>query len=131
LTSDDTYFNGIYGTLKMIPNNSLDVYLLQLTSGTSAAATTYTLGARLKGDVAGLDYTVELPYQFGEASPTSDISAWAFAAKVGYTIPAPMKIRVGAEYDYATGQDSGSPALIPPLLTSSSRPTTCTSVSAT
>ena len=103
---DDTYFNGVYATLKqLVPNNTLDVYLLQLTSGTSDSATTYTLGARLKGAVAGVDYTVELPYQFGEATSTTDISAWAFAAKVGYTLPTPMKIRVGAEYDLATGQD--------------------------
>ena len=50
----------------------------------------------------------ELPFQFGEEGTLaggSDISAWAFAAKAGYTLPTPMKIRVGAEYDFATGQD--------------------------
>ena len=105
-TNDDTYFNGVYATLKqIIPNNTLDVYLLHLTSGTSDADTTYTLGARLKGAVAGVDYTVELPYQFGDDSTGVDISAWALAVKAGYTLPTPMKIRVGAEYDLATGQD--------------------------
>ncbi len=108
--NDDTYFSGIYATLKqLIPNNTLDVYLLDLTSNNSAAATTYTLGARLKGAAAGVDYTVEIPYQFGDAAGgTADVSAWAFAAKAGYTLPTPMKIRVGAEYDFATGQDSSA-----------------------
>jgi len=108
-TGDDTYFSGVYATLKqLIPNNTLDVYLLNLNSGTSEAANIYTIGARVKGAAAGVDYTVELPFQFGEEGTLaggSDISAWAFAAKAGYTLPTPMKIRVGAEYDFATGQD--------------------------
>lgn len=104
--NDDTYFSGVYATLKQIvPNNTLDVYLLQLTSGASDMDTTYTIGARLKGAAAGVDYTVELPYQFGDDSTGVDISAWALAVKAGYTLPTPMKIRVGAEYDLATGQD--------------------------
>lgn len=104
--NDDTYLHGVYATLKqLIPNNTLDVYVFDLTSGVSTADTTYTIGARLKGAAAGVDYTVELPYQFGDDSTGVDISAWAFAAKVGYTLPTPMKIRVGAEYDLATGQD--------------------------
>lgn len=104
--NDDTYLNGVYATLKqVVPNNTLDVYLLQLTSGTSDADTTYTVGARLKGAAAGVDYTVEVPFQFGTDADDDDISAWAFAVKAGYTIPTPMKIRVGAEYDFATGQD--------------------------
>ncbi|MDP2688661.1 MAG: alginate export family protein [Deltaproteobacteria bacterium] len=106
-TNDDTYFNGVYATLKqLVPNNTVDAYLFHQTDGT--ALTRYTLGARVKGALAGVDYTVELPYQFGEASDTVDISAWALAVKAGYTLPTPMKIRVGAEYDFATGDEAGS-----------------------
>lgn len=130
VTNDDTYFNGVYATLKqLVPNNSLDVYLLQLTNGSSEAisylelpsaigANTYTLGARLKGAAAGVDYTGEFAYQFGDFCSASSVScaaigatedvginAFAFAVKAGYTLPTPMKIRVGAEYDFATGQD--------------------------
>jgi hypothetical protein len=104
--NDDRYFNGVYATLKqIIPDNTLDVYFLQLNNGSTAVTPNnlYTIGARLKGMVAGIDYTVELPYQFGDFSPTVETSAWAFAAKAGYTLPTPMKIRVGAEYDFATG----------------------------
>ena len=105
--NDDSTFSGVYATLKqLVPNNTLDVYLLQNTSGTSLSETRYTVGARLKGAVAGVDYTVEIPYQFGEASTTQDISAYAFAVKAGYTLPTPMNVRIGAEYDYATGNDT-------------------------
>lgn len=110
-TNDDTTFTGVYAKLgNLIPNNSLDLYALYNHRGTTAVTPGekfYTLGARLAGSAAGLDYTVELPYQFGEASDTVDIKAWALAAKVGYTIPgAPMNLRIGAEYDFATGADA-------------------------
>ncbi|HBG45360.1 MAG TPA: hypothetical protein DDW94_00045 [Deltaproteobacteria bacterium] len=106
-TTHDTTLTGVYATLgKVIPNNSLDVYVLHQTDAVDL--TRYTIGARVKGAVAGVDYTVELPYQTGETSGTVDISAWAFAAKAGYTLPTPMKIRVGAEYDFASGDEADS-----------------------
>jgi hypothetical protein len=106
---DDTTFHGIYATLKqLVPNNTLDVYFLNLNGNSSAVNNLYTVGARLKGAVAGVDYTAEVPFQFGDASNGADISAYAFAVKAGYTLPTPMKIRVGAEYDYASGQDDAA-----------------------
>ncbi|WKZ32002.1 MAG: alginate export family protein [Thermodesulfobacteriota bacterium] len=111
-TNDDTTLNGIYATLgQIIPNNTLDVYLLNVhngggTWGAAIGDDVYTVGARLAGSAAGLDYTVEFPYQFGDNATGNDIKAWALAAKAGYTIPgAPMNLRVGAEFDYATGDD--------------------------
>lgn len=101
----DQSFNGVYATLKqLVPNNTLDVYFLHNNDG--AMMTRYTLGARLKGAVSGIDYTAELPYQFGENTTTQDISAWALAVKAGYTLPTPMNVRIGVEYDYATGNDT-------------------------
>ncbi|CAG1065052.1 hypothetical protein BAC1_00628 [uncultured bacterium] len=106
-SNDDTSLHGIYATLKqLVPNNTLDVYFLNLTSGLSTANNLYTVGARLKGAAAGVDYTVELPFQFGDSAAGGDISAYAFAAKAGYTLPTPMKIRVGAEFDYGSGDDN-------------------------
>lgn len=123
---NDQDFYGVYATTKVIPNNTLDLYALLLRDGNTGAFISnnttlagtidqpqnlYTVGARLKGAAAGLDYTVEVPFQFGEIHTTSssyDISAYAFAAKVGYTLPTPVKIRVGAEYDYATGDGDAS-----------------------
>ncbi len=126
----DTNFNGIYATVKAIPDNVIDVYFLQLKDSNSAAglspfgfgstignttltgtsltepAKLYTYGARIKGAAAGLDYTVELPIQRGTITTNTkdyDIKAYAFAAKLGYNLPTPIKARVGAEYDYASG----------------------------
>lgn len=117
---NDQDFYGIYATTNKIPNNSLDVYVLWLRDGSQTAfgnnGTTitgsiesqnlYTIGARLKGSAAGVDYTVELPFQKGAIKTSTQdnkISAWAFAAKAGYTLPTPVKIRLGAEYDFASG----------------------------
>lgn len=71
-----------------------------------------TFGVRVKGAVSGLDYTAELPVQRGTISTNKkeyNIKAYAFAAKLGYNLPTPMKARVGAEYDYASGdKDAGT-----------------------
>ena len=105
--NDDSDFNGIYATLKqVIPNNTLDVYLLHQTDNSNL--TRYTAGARLKGAAAGVDYTVELPFQTGEETATTDISAWALAVKAGYTLPTAMKLRVGAEFDMGSGDDDAT-----------------------
>ena len=102
--NDDVSFSGVYATIKqLVPNNTVDLYLLN--KNDNADYKLYTIGARLAGAMSGVDYTLEVPFQFGEATATSDIDAWAAAVKVGYTLPTAMKIRVGAEYDYATGEE--------------------------
>ena len=104
-SNDDHTFSGVYATLKqLIPNNTLDVYLFHSFDGDQM--TRFTAGARLKGSAAGVDYTVELPYQFGDQDVATSIGAWAFAAKAGYTLPTPMNVRVGAEYDNGSGDDN-------------------------
>ena len=72
-----------------------------------------TYGVRLAGAVVGVDYTAELPIQKGEvdcgATTLCDVDAYAYAIKVGYTIPNnALGLRVGAEYDYASGSDTTS-----------------------
>lgn len=103
---NDYNLNGIYGMLKMVPNNAIDVYLLQKIVGTSET-NFFTLGARVKGDLKdiGLDYAVEVATQFGDANNDDSMSALAYAARVGYTIPAAMGLRIGAELDGASGDD--------------------------
>ncbi len=124
--NNDQDFYGVYATVKTIPNAVLDLYVLLLndgsgqatfnntgaiTSGTVSDTNLWTYGVRVKGDVAGLDYTVEVPFQTGEIEVTGaqdyDISAWAYAIDVGYAIPgAPMGLRVGGQLIYASGDDN-------------------------
>lgn len=104
----DLTLNGLYATLKqLVPNNTVDAYLLH-TNFKGTDSSRYTLGARLKGAAAGVDYTAEGAYQFGKTNADVDIAAYAFAVKAGYTLPTPMKIRIGAEYDFATGADDNA-----------------------
>ncbi len=133
VTNRDQDFLGIYATVKAIPNNTLDVYVLNLRDGNQTTGslgsgpfgwgsrlgnttvvgnelkktqTLYTYGVRLKGAVEALDYTLEVPMQRGNVETSNTkykINAYAAAIKAGYTLPTPMKVRVGVEYDYASG----------------------------
>lgn len=131
-TSDeDLDFYGLHITTGIIPNNSLDIYTFFLRDGSdgggtapfgitgpagnttitgiNAAQALWTVGARLKGSYGPVDYTAEVPFQTGSIDTTAaryDISAWAAAVKLGYTLPTSMKVRVGVEYDYASGDDN-------------------------
>ncbi|MCC6543125.1 MAG: alginate export family protein [Nitrospirae bacterium] len=106
---NDSNFNGIYAMLKMVPDNAIDVYILQKIIGTTET-NFFTAGARVKGDIKniGLDYAAEFAAQFGDANATDSMSANAYAARVGYTIPAAMNLRIGAEVDGATGEDTST-----------------------
>ncbi len=147
LSGNDQDLNGLYVTIKKlpVPDTTIDFYYLQLKDGNTGtfSANAFgiaggmlggtpltgalskpqklnTYGVRLKGAVAGLDYTLELPFQSGTVETrgvaplgkTYKISGSAFAGKAGYNIPgAPMKLRVGGEYDYASGdKDPGTAA---------------------
>ncbi|GMR04466.1 MAG: alginate export family protein [Thermodesulfobacteriota bacterium] len=125
---DDQDFYGIYATIKAVANNTIDVYALLLRDSNSSGAfgqgsafgnttlggsidgtsTLWTYGARIKGKYKAIDYTLEVPFQSGSIDTTTanyDINAWAAALKGGYTLPTPMKIRIGAEYALASGDD--------------------------
>ncbi len=104
---NDTNLNGIYAMLKMVPDHAIDVYILQKIVG-STETNFYTAGARVKGDMKniGLDYAAEIATQFGDANDTDSMSATAYAARVGYTIPAALNLRIGVEIDGATGDDA-------------------------
>lgn len=103
--NEDASFSGVYATLtKLVPNNTLDVYLLHQ-DNVSLDGTRFTLGARLAGAVNAFDYSIEVPYQFGELSDTVDIAAWAATVTAGYTLPG-VPLRIGAGIDYASGDDA-------------------------
>ncbi len=137
-SASDSDFNGIYATLKTIPNNTLDIYLLQdksdknadhASGGDSATASDTpsetaaldddrdikTYGARLNGNVVGLDYTAEIAKQTGDDvdgtdadTSSDDIDTLAYAVRAGYTIPNTPSLRIGAEYAYASGDDTAN-----------------------
>ena len=108
---NDENLNGIYAQLKNVPQvSNLDLYLLQKIKG-STDANYYTLGARVKGAVSNInvDYNAELAIQTGDATSTTDKDANAYAVRVGYTVPNVLGgLRLGVEYDAATGQDSST-----------------------
>jgi hypothetical protein len=121
-TADQNIY-GLYVTLKMVPNWTVEPYyfLLQDTRAVTAAdpaatpqgtnQTRSTLGGRIAGKALGFDATGELAWQFGGAATGAagvnhnvHINAWAGAFKAGYTFDAvPMKPRIGIEFDYASG----------------------------
>lgn len=107
-TERDSFFSGLYATVKSIPNNTIDLYVLNDRNDTSKKDE-FTYGGRVNGKISDFDYTGELAFQSGDWSNTTakvKQEAHAYAAKAGYTIPSAMGLRIGAEYDYATGATS-------------------------
>lgn len=124
-TDTDLDFYGAWLTYKGIKDNVIDVYALVLRDGTPSstingivyngagstqegALSLYTLGARLKGAMGGLDYTVEINRQQGNDTDDRDIESMGYAVNVGYTIPVDMSPRIYAEYVFADGDDNSS-----------------------
>lgn len=107
LGDKDSCFRGLYATVKTIPNNTLDLYLLQ-DKNDLTKKDEYTYGTRIAGKVSSFDYTGELAFQSGDSALNVSQSAHAYALKAGYTIPTAMNLRIGAEYDYATGNKTST-----------------------
>lgn len=106
---NDDNLNGVYVTLKNIPKNAVDVYLLQKMAG-ATNLNFYTIGARVKGAVENInvDYNAEVAMQSGDFDTDSSQSASAYAIRAGYTLPDMKGLRVGVEYDAATGNKASA-----------------------
>ena len=128
-TNRDLVFSGVYGTFDSLPFGTLDLYSLFINEprgntsnaqGTLAAPVTtgslknhsdfVTLGTRVKGDpkkLNGLEFQGEFAYQVGDVR---GLSLNAFAANVGagYNFDLPMKPRIYAEYNYASGDGNSA-----------------------
>jgi len=107
--NDDKYFYGVYGG-----NKWLDLYILgvqdQMTGNGEAGGTgkTFfaTFGVRYHNKTGNFDYTVEIPFQFGDLNG-DDLQAWAASATVGYTFEdSKWQPRIYFEFDYASGDDN-------------------------
>src|SRR3990170_2398523 len=105
---NDDNLNGVYAALKNIPKNAIDLYLLQKVAG-ATNLNFYTLGGRVKGavDNVNVDYNAEAAIQSGDFDTNSSQSASAYAIRSGYTLPDMKGLRVGVEYDAATGNKAG------------------------
>jgi hypothetical protein len=107
----DQDFMGVYFSYVGVADHEFDLYgfFREFRDGSAVAENgatgnlvDHTLGARIKGNDAGFDYTAEAMSQTGHLS-SDRISALAYAATLGYTFDMAWHPRIGVEYDYASG----------------------------
>jgi len=111
-TGRSQIFSGIYFSTKLIPIQTTDVYAFELHEEAAVGDTDFvTLGTRIKADPAklgGFEYETEMAVQFGDVKGR-DLAAFAGHWGVGYTVlDAAWKPRLGAEYNFATGDDNAA-----------------------
>lgn len=101
----DSDLYGIYTTwaLAMMEKSGVDLYYLVWKNTNEQSINTY--GLRLFGKPGAWDFTAEAAFQTGKASATVDKSASAYAITAGYTLKEAWNTRLGAEYDYGSGDD--------------------------
>ena len=85
--------------------------LQPLGGGQAGNQTRHTVGTRIAAKKGIVDATVEGYYQFGHMGATGaaskvDIDAYAVHVDAGVTLPVPMQPRIGAEFNYASGDDN-------------------------
>lgn len=109
-------FWGVYGTVSVpiVPGLSADLYYLGFDNGQaryvagSGREHRQSIGTRLFGAAAGLDWDWEAVGQFG-AFAGQNIRAWTVAANTGYTIgDIPWLPRVGLRANIASGDGNPS-----------------------
>lgn len=108
----DQNFWGVYGTCKAVKDHELDAYVLGRDFGNEGQASEArgdkgnlsdrTVGARAKGKTGPADYSAEAAWQFGRKAGMP-VRAYAGALTGGWTFDGSWKPRLGAEYDYASG----------------------------
>lgn len=107
---EDYDFYGVHTTYKGIPNHGIDAYLFgshnandtMNPNGRSGDKSLYTLGTRFWGKSGRWDYETETAGQWGHWASDS-VCAWAVAVDGGYTFDHRLKPRVGAGFDWASG----------------------------
>jgi len=119
-------FSGVYATFDELPFGTLDLYSLFVdeprgnTANVQGAVSTVganarhsdfvTLGTRIKGDpkkLNGLEFQGEFAYQVGDVRGLN-LSAFAANVGVGYNFDLPMKPRIYAEYNFASGDGNSA-----------------------
>ena len=122
-------FSGVYAKFDSLPFGTVDLYSLvvneprgntanvqgslaaPVTTGSSARHSDFvTLGTRIVGDpkkLHGWEFQGEFAYQTGDVRGLK-LDAFAATVGVGYNFDAPLKPRIYAEYNHASGD--GNPA---------------------
>ncbi len=119
-------FSGLYATLDELSFGSVDLYSLFVneprgntanvqglvsTTGVNARHSDFvTLGTRIKGDpkkLHGLEFQGEFAYQVGDVRGLN-LNAFAANVGVGYNFDLPMKPRIYAEYNFASGDGNSA-----------------------
>ena len=143
VSHDDDELYSLYFTLKSIEDHELDLYWIFVNGHGSAdggsgasvgslgnyvggalaptGSTSYfhTVGARIGGvfrDVAaGLDYNVELAYQFGDTNQgaVSDVGGLAIEAEAGITFSGESKFRIFTRFLFSEGADGNGTGYVP------------------
>ncbi|HEV3026583.1 MAG TPA: alginate export family protein [Planctomycetota bacterium] len=107
----DQDFSGIYFSYVGVEAHEFDLYgfFREFRDGSAVGENgatgnliDRTLGARVKGNDLGFDYTAEAMSQTGH-SASDHVLAYAYVATLGYTFDMAWKPRIGVEYDYASG----------------------------
>jgi hypothetical protein len=101
-------FNTAFSNISSI--DALDAYGLYLRDARTGSPTIFnfgTAGLRIKDKIESFDYRFEGNAQFGEHSG-SDMLAYMFDAEAGYTIDWKSGLRLGLEFNRASGDDSSS-----------------------
>ena len=113
---DGANLHGAYGSIrKIIPKSTIEPYLLWQTNplivnelNFRGDMDRYTGGLRIWGKGLGpWDYNLAVAKQWGEMG-NAEIGAWGSYAEVGYSIPAPLKPRLYAEYTFGSGDQDSS-----------------------
>jgi len=111
---EEQNFYGVYSTYKGLPDHVFDLYFLGLNdrgifvnaNNRSGDLDVYTIGSRFAGKHGPFDYDIECAGQWGKWDG-DDVKAWMFGSDAGYTfVNMVMTPRIGAGFDYATGDDS-------------------------
>jgi hypothetical protein len=109
--AEDQDFMGLYFSYVGVASHQFDAYAFfrefrdnsfRSENGQLGDLRDRTIGARIKGEDLGFDYTAEAMAQGGHYSDDK-IQAYAYAATLGYTADVSWKPRIGVETTYASG----------------------------
>lgn len=109
--AENNDFFGLYASYVGMADFEFDAYLFQRLFRTGTFTDELgnvgdmddtTVGVRMKGKAGGFDFTAEAMYQSGNLVD-DQISAYAYAATLGYTVDMAWTPRLGVEITYASG----------------------------